>query len=93
MSFRVPDYLKNWRVLFQKTFQISADTSQVRVKASQFRANMPYGGIDIHFAGAGVDCLSEPGIYVLVRASYGDRGTAQTDITFNYYARCRYTDV
>ena len=43
---------------------------------------MPRGGIAIHFADAGADSLSEPGIYFLVRASYGDRGTAQTGIPF-----------
>ena len=40
MSFRDPEYLKNWRVLFKKQIHISADmyTSLVRVKASQFHA-------------------------------------------------------
>ena len=54
---------------------------------------MPCGAINIHFTGAGADSLSEPGIYVLVCASYGDRGTAQTGNSSNYYACCKYTDV
>ena len=74
MSFRDPDYVKNWWVLFKKTINVSAGMygTQLRVKAAQFRAKMPRGGIDIHFAGAVADSLGEPAICVLVHASYGD---------------------
>ena len=67
MSFRDPEYLKNWRVLFKKQIHISADmyTSLVRVKASQFHAKMLHGGIKIHFAGTTNDSLSKSATYSL----------------------------
>ena len=44
-SYRDPDYLKNWRVLFKKVIVRPADNymAQLRVKACKFRAVMPCG--------------------------------------------------